>query len=206
MTLTPTVLREYDRSAPDRTETRKATVGLGCFWGPDAAFGALDGVIRTSVGYAGGTKLDPSYRTLGDHTEVVRLEYDPTTTRYRDILEMAFAEHSPERQARNRQYHNVVLVESDKQAETLDAFLDSRGLDADSIETRLERLDEFYLAEPYHQKYNLKSTQWMMTAFDEAGYDATEIRRSPAGAKLNAHVSGHDVSLPFLDARSRGQP
>lgn len=206
MTLTPAVLREYDRSAPSRTDTRTATVGLGCFWGPEAAFGALDGVVRTAVGYAGGTKPDPSYRTLGDHTEVVRLEYDPTTLGYREILETVFAEHSPEGQTRNRQYHNVVLVESDRQAETLDAFLDAQGLDAASIETRLERLDEFSLAEPYHQKYNLKSNPRMTTAFDEAGYEDTEIRRSPAAAKLNAHVSGHDVSLPFLDARSREQP
>jgi len=203
MTLTPAVLREYDRSAPDRTATRTATVGLGCFWGPDAVFGALDGVVRTAVGYAGGTKPDPSYRTLGDHTEVVRLEYDPTTISYRELLGTVFSEHHPERQARKRQYHNVVLSESDRQAETLEAFLASRGLDADGIETRLERLGTFHLAEPYHQKYNLKSNSRIADAFDEAGYDDATIRQSPAAAKLNGHVSGHDVSLPFLDARSR---
>ena len=70
MELSPSVVREHDRAAPDPSETETATFGLGCFWGPDARFGALKGVVRTRVGYAGGTETDPSYHALGDHTEV----------------------------------------------------------------------------------------------------------------------------------------
>lgn len=80
MTLTPATVREYDERAVDGEDTETATFGLGCFWGPDARFGAMDGVIRTRAGYAGGTKRDPSYHSLGDHTEVVHVEFDPALT------------------------------------------------------------------------------------------------------------------------------
>ena len=55
-----------------------ATFGMGCFWGPDARFGSLPGVIRTRVGYAGGTTPSPTYRQMGDHTETVEIDFDPT--------------------------------------------------------------------------------------------------------------------------------
>ena len=80
LTLTPATVREYDERAVDGEDTETATFGLGCFWGPDARFGAMDGVIRTRAGYAGGTKRDPSYHSLGDHTEVVHVEFDPALT------------------------------------------------------------------------------------------------------------------------------
>ena len=54
MSLTPTLLQQYDRAAPKREDTETATVALGCFWGPNAKFGAMDGAVRTRVSYAGG--------------------------------------------------------------------------------------------------------------------------------------------------------
>ena len=77
MELSPSVVREHDRAAPDPSATETATFGLGCFWGPDGRFGALEGVVRTRVGYAGGTRTDPSYHALGDHTEVLQVDFDP---------------------------------------------------------------------------------------------------------------------------------
>lgn len=161
MTLTPTVLREYDRGAPDSDDGERATFGLGCFWGPDADFGALDGVVRTRVGYAGGTKADPSYHALGDHTEVLQVDFDPDTLTYREIVDEIFRSHYPNKQTGNRQYHNVVLTANESQHETVLAVLRAKG------------------------------------------YDDVVIRESPAAAKLNAHAGGRDVSLPFLDARTR---
>lgn len=198
--LTPTVVREYDRAAPDRDETETATFGLGCFWGPDATFGAIDGVIRTRVGYAGGSRPDPSYRALGDHTEVVQVDFDPAAVSYRTLLDYAFDLHSPYSQSGKRQYHNLVLA-TERQREPIDAYLDDTGHDPDRLETRIEPVSDFYPAEEYHQKYDLSGTRWITDAFDAAGYDAAAVRDSPAAAKLNGHVAGHDVSLPFLDAR-----
>jgi len=205
MTLTPTVLHEYDRAAPGADQTETATFGVGCFWGPDAEFGGIDGVVRTRVGYAGGTTADPTYHSLGDHTEVVQVAYDPAAVSYAELLQRIFTSHNPRRQTGKRQYHNVLLTETDAQAEAVRAYLETGPFDPGSVETRIEDLSRFSPAEHYHQKYNLRSRRWAKQAFDEAGYDAEQLRDSPAAAKLNAHVSGHDVSLPFLDARNRSE-
>ncbi len=205
MTLTPTVLHEYDRNAPSDEKTESLTFGIGCFWGPDAEFGALDGVVRTRVGYAGGMKPDPSYHSLGDHTEVLQVEFDPSVISTEEILQKVFTGHNPRHQTGKRQYHNVVLPATEKQASAVDAYLDGSDFDPETVETRIETLSKFYPAEDYHQKYNLRSKRWVMDAFEEAEYSDEQIRESPAAAKLNAHVSGHDVAVPFLDARNRSE-
>ena len=203
-TLTPAVIREYDRGAPAKTET--ATFGLGCFWGPDAAFGAVDGVVRTRVGYAGGTKPDPSYEVLGDHTEVVQVDYDPEQVTFESLLGRAFDAHTPLKQSRKRQYQYIIFTESDDQQAQLRTYLEKSDYDPERIETRLERLSGFHLAEPYHQKFNLGGARWATDPFDDAGYDAADIRESPAATKLNGHLGGHDVDVAFLTNRDRRSP
>ncbi|WP_050033335.1 peptide-methionine (S)-S-oxide reductase MsrA [Halorubrum halophilum] len=195
MTLTQTQIREYDRRAMDSEETDTATFGIGCFWGPDAQFGAIDGVVRTRVGYAGGTKLDPTYHSLGDHTEVFQVEFDPDTIAYRDLLEMVFESHNPQRQTRKTQYQNIVFAATEDQRADLDEFLTTRGLTADGIETRIEQLSRFYRAEDYHQKYKLRSVSSFIDAFEAAGYGDEELRESPIAAKLNGYAAGHDVAV-----------
>ena len=189
-----TTIREYDRNAPDRDQTETATFALGCFWGPEAQFGAMDGVVRTRVGYAGGTKLNPTYHDLGDQTEVFQVDYDVDELSYADLLAVVFDNHDPNRQTRKRQYQNIVFADSPAQRETLETNLEANGLDADSIETRVERLTRFYPAESYHQKYNLKANQSLLEPFEEADYTDEELRESPAAAKLNGAAAGHDIS------------
>ena len=191
MTLTPRAIREYDDRAPEPATTETATFGLGCFWGPDALFGALDGVVRTRAGYAGGTKVDPTYHSLGDHTEVVQVAFDPDAIGYAALLDRAFRRHDPRSRTRKPQYQNVVLTETPAQRATLTEFLRERGLDPDGIGTRIERLSRFYPAEAYHQKYRLRSQPGLVDAFDEAGYDDAALRESPAAAKLNGYAAGN---------------
>lgn len=195
MTLTQTQIREYDRSAMDSAETATATFGIGCFWGPDAQFGAMDGVVRTRVGYAGGTKLDPTYHALGDHTEVVQVEFDPDTVAYRDLLNQVFKSHNPQHQTKKTQYQSIVFAGTEDQRAVLDEFLTTRGLTADGIGTRIEQLSRFYPAEDYHQKYKLRSVSSFMDAFEAVGYDDDELRESPIAAKLNGYAAGHDVGI-----------
>ena len=192
------LIREYDERAPAPAETETATFALGCVWGPDAAFGALDGVVRTRVGYAGGSKSDPTYHDLGDHTEAIQVDHDPAACSYRDLLDVAFGHHDPRNQPRKTQYQNIVFTDSDDQRTAVEEFLDDLGLGREAVETRIEPLRAFHLAEAYHQKYNLKGKRWLTDAFEEAGYDAAAIRESPAAAKLNADISGHDVEAPRL--------
>jgi peptide-methionine (S)-S-oxide reductase len=208
MTLTPTIIRDYDAQAADRETTDTATFGLGCFWGPDAQFGAMDGVVRTRVGYAGGTKLDPSYHSLGDHTEVLQVDFDPTVVTYRDLLEEIFQQHDPQTQPSKTQYQNVVFASTDTRRAAIDAVLSATGETIESIETRIEELSQFYPAENYHQKYRLRSASSFLSVFDEAGYADEDIRDSPIAAKLNGYVAGHnvdiDTDLPASDQHASG--
>jgi peptide-methionine (S)-S-oxide reductase len=196
---TPTAVREYDRTAPPGAETETAAFGLGCFWGPDAQFGALNGVVRTRVGYAGGTKTDPSYHALGDHTEVFQVDYDPDRRSFADLLDLAFRSHDPDRQTRRTQYRNVVFFRTPEQHDVLRSFLADRDLAPDEIGTRVEELGRFYPAESYHQKYNLKADASLLAPFEEADYDEAAIRESPAAAKLNGHATGKNLPEQAAD-------
>lgn len=192
-TIGSSTVREYDSEASSREETETATFALGCFWGPDAEFGAVDGVVRTRVGYAGGKKIDPTYRHLGDHTETFQVDYDPEEVTYRELLEKAFENHNPSRRVRKTQYQNVIFISDEEQRDTLEAYLEENGLNAESVETRIEEVSEFHPAEDYHQKHSLRSRDDLLEPFGEVGYDDKEFRESPAAAKLNGFASGHGL-------------
>jgi peptide-methionine (S)-S-oxide reductase len=203
MDIQPSVVEAYDRDAPGPEATETATVALGCFWGPDARFGALEGVVRTRVGYAGGSRPDPSYHALGDHTEALQIEYDPEVRPYRDLLERVFRSHDPTTQVRKTQYQNVVFTASQTQRETLEAVLEARELDPAAVETRLEELEQFHVAEDYHQKHSLRGSTGPEGVFEALGYDEADLRESPAAAKLNGHAAGHEVDGRLAAALER---
>jgi peptide-methionine (S)-S-oxide reductase len=182
--------RPLDVAAPSPAATETATFGLGCFWGPDAQFGAMEGVVRTRVGYAGGSTPDPTYHSLGDHTEVVQVEYDPTVLSYADLLDVFWSAHDPRRSARKRQYRSVILTESlvhRQAAEQTRQNAESRF--GGSVATAIEDLDAFHLAEPYHQKYELRSTPVLGAELEERYGD--ELVDSTVAARLNGFVAGH---------------
>jgi peptide-methionine (S)-S-oxide reductase len=194
-------VRAYDERAPDPEETRSFTAALGCFWGPDAAFGALPGVVRTRVGYAGGKEPGPTYESIGDHSEVVQVDYDPNATSFAALVDEAIAQHAPTHQPAKRQYQHVLFYETKEEQGAIERALDA--LEVPSVETRVEPLGSFTVAEPYHQKFNLSGKRWATDAFDDAGYDRAAVRESPAAAKLNAKLGGRDVpDLGALGDRS----
>ncbi|WP_247008573.1 peptide-methionine (S)-S-oxide reductase MsrA [Halorientalis litorea] len=201
MDLSPTLVKEYDRAVPDATET--ATFALGCFWGPDAQFGALDGVVRTRVGYAGGTTADPTYHALGDHTEAVQLEYDPDRIAFGELVERVLASHDPHTPTRKTQYQNVLFAADADQRSSIAAVLGEHGLDPDAMATRVEQLNRFYPAEPYHQKHSLRGTPGLVGVFEAVGYDDEALRESPAAATLNGHAGGHEIGGDFRTALDR---
>jgi peptide-methionine (S)-S-oxide reductase len=187
-------------------ETGTAVFGMGCFWGPDARFGAMEGVVRTRVGYAGGTSRDPSYYALGDHTEVVRVEYDAAVLDYEDLLDVFWSNHNPTSSSGKRQYRAVVLAVDDTQREaarrTRETVRDRLGT---PVTTDVEDLGRFYTAEEYHQKYELRSTPVLGDELvDRYGAGLVE---STVAARLNGFVAGHggpehrDTLLATLDLR-----
>jgi len=186
----PLTALEVDADALPPAATETATFGMGCFWGPDARFGATEGVVRTRVGYAGGTEPNPSYYSLGDHTEVVQVEYDPATLDYAALLDVFWANHSPFSAPHRRQYRGVVLVHDEGQreaAETTKAALEERT--GQTVETAIESLDGFTLAEDYHQKYELRSTPVLGDELEDVYGPA--LVDSTVAARLNGFVAGH---------------
>ena len=184
----PTALaRDAAALPPEATET--ATFGMGCFWGPDARFGAMPGVVRTRVGYAGGTKPDPSYYALGDHTEVVQVEYDPDALSYEDLLDV-FWEHHAWTTAGKRQYRGVVLAHDDDQRAAAEQSRDDLGARTGrAVETAVESLSRFHLAEDYHQKYELRTLPAVADELEDRYGDA--LVDSTVAARLNGFAAGH---------------
>lgn len=188
----------YDQRL-NQSETEKANFALGCFWGPDSSFGALEGVIRTRVGYAGGNKLNPTYQAIGDQTETIEIEYDPEKISYNELLEIFFSSHNPYRQNYSRQYASLILYNNQKQQEL--AVKMKEKLEAASgreIKTEIKELKKLYLAEDYHQKFRLQQQR----AFKENYLNKLsmeEFINSPAVTKVNGYLTGNGKRTNIIE-------
>ncbi|WP_168118621.1 peptide-methionine (S)-S-oxide reductase MsrA [Paenibacillus sp. HB172176] len=174
--------------------SKTATFGMGCFWGPEALFGQLPGVIRTRTGYAGGTTGQPTYRELGDHTETVQIDYNEKLIAYDEILAMFWDNHNPYNinGYKGRQYQSLLFFHDEAQEAGIHAFLAEReasGLPAP--DTEVAAFDGFYPAEARHQKYYLKrypdALEKLMTLFDSK----EELEQSTIAARLNGLAKGY---------------
>lgn len=134
-----------------------ADLCLGWFWGPDYYFSNLEGVHEVTVGYAGGDEEFPTYREIKDHTEAVRVVYDPSILSYAAILQMFFEQHSPGMKPWKRQYRSAILANTAEQKKTAQEMVIELGR-SKKVYTDVEDVTDFYQAEEYHLKYIEKST------------------------------------------------
>jgi peptide-methionine (S)-S-oxide reductase len=151
------------RTEKARTET--ATFGAGCFWGIEAAFRELDGVVGTAVGYAGGSLENPTYQDVcGDrsgHAEVVEVEFDPSRVSYDKLLDLFWSSHDPTTVNRQgpdigSQYRSAIFFHSPEQeAAALQSMeaLERSGSYRNPVVTEITPAPKFYRAEEYHQRY-----------------------------------------------------
>ena len=143
----------------------KATFGAGCFWGVEATFRRVKGVIDTAVGYSGGTLENPTYRdvctkTTG-HAEVVEVIYDPEQVSYGELLDIFWDNHNPTTLNRQgpdvgSQYRSAIFFHTPEQETVARASrerLDAGGRFRDPIVTEITPVSTFYRAEEYHQQY-----------------------------------------------------
>ncbi|MBK5225080.1 MAG: peptide-methionine (S)-S-oxide reductase MsrA [Thermoleophilia bacterium] len=149
-------------------KTEKAMFGAGCFWGVESSFRQVEGVVDASVGYSGGSFVNPAYEDVctgkTGHAEVVLVEYDPARLSYQDLLEVFWEIHdptTPNRQGPDRgsQYRSVIFFytpEQERDARESMAAADASGRFRRSIVTEINPAGEFYRAEEYHQRYNEK--------------------------------------------------
>ena len=134
-----------------------ATFALGCFWGPDEYFSKLEGVIQTRVGYTGGSKKDPTYHRLGDHTEVIEITFNPNKISYKDLLDHFWKQHDATIEHKT-QYRSAIFFHSEEQEKVAKKSLaDQEAKMGLKMATKIEKLSTFYEAEAYHQKYLQKS-------------------------------------------------
>jgi peptide-methionine (S)-S-oxide reductase len=149
--------------------SQTATFAAGCFWGVEAAFRALPGVTRTTVGYTGGNGEHPTYeqvcRGRTGHAEAVEVEYDPGAISYDDLLATFWSTHdptTPDRQGFDvgSQYRSAIFAHGDDQRAAALASRDAhqRGLRRDIV-TEIVDARPFWAAEDYHQQYLEKRGQ-----------------------------------------------
>ena len=145
--------------------TEKATFGAGCFWGVEATFRQVDGVIDAAVGFMGGHVDNVSYKQVcwedTGHAEVVQVEYDPARVSYDTLLDAFWGAHDPTQVNRQgpdigTQYRTVIFFhthEQQKAAEASKARLAASGRFSRPIATEIVPAGEFWRAEDYHQRY-----------------------------------------------------
>ncbi len=146
-----------------------STFAAGCFWGVEAVFKALEGVLSTEVGYTGGQAENPSYELVCSgqtgHAEAVRIEFDPETVSFEDLLETFWNSHDPttlNRQGADvgSQYRSAIFYHDEPQKEAAEKSI--AGLDAadsydNPVVTEIQPATEFWPAEEYHQDYFAKN-------------------------------------------------
>ncbi|KAF2290841.1 hypothetical protein GH714_015761 [Hevea brasiliensis] len=179
---------------PSDQPLKIAVFALGGFWRSEAAFGCANGVVRTTVGYAGGSKSNPEYRSLGDHAESVQVEYDPGVTNFRQLLEVFWSSHDS-RQVFGQgpdvgnQYRSIIFTNSTEEARLAAVSKEKEQLRSRSsiVTTQIQQLVAFYPAEPEHQKFELKRRPFLLQLMGNLPEE--ELQRSSLAAKLNGYAA-----------------
>jgi peptide-methionine (S)-S-oxide reductase len=151
--------------------TEIATFGAGCFWGVEETFRKLKGVTSTKVGYAGGTKDNPTYEDVcadeTGHAEVVEVEFDPSKISYDELLDAFWSNHNPTTLNRQgpdvgTQYRSVIFYHSPEQKTAAEASKEKIGQSGRfrrPIVTQIKPAPKFWRAEQNHQRYLEKRGQ-----------------------------------------------
>jgi len=142
-----------------------ATFAAGCFWGVEAAFRRVEGVVGTTVGYTGGSTQDPTYKEVcggqTGHAEAVQVSFDPDKVTYEQLVELFWQIHDPTTLNRQgpdigTQYRSAIFTHSPEQEAAAKASKERQqasGRHGRDIVTEIALAAPFYRAEDYHQQY-----------------------------------------------------
>ncbi len=154
-----------DTAVAGSAKTEIALFGAGCFWGVEALFRSIPGVLNARSGYAGGSVRNPTYEQVctdrTGHAEVVEVSFDPSRVSYDELLRVFWENHNPTTLNRQgpdvgTQYRSVIFFTSPEQeraARASLAALEASGRFHRPIVTAIEPAPPFYEAEEYHQRY-----------------------------------------------------
>ena len=144
------------------------------------------------MGYSGGTTDSPTYYSLGEHSETVEVDYDPTVITYDDLLDIFWTSHDPTIVTYSKQYKSVIFYHNDEQ-KTL-AELSKEQEEArrgKKIQTEVVPFSAFHMAEDYHQKYYLQQDGEIMNEFKAIYGTKGEFFNSMAAARINGLLGGN---------------
>lgn len=165
----------------------------------------MPGVVRTRVGYAGGTQANPTYDNIGDHAEVLEVDFDPVRISYDQLLETFWNSHSPFQEPWKRQYMSAILFHGSTQEEAARlSHENASALLGRRLYTEIAPCDAFYLAEDYHQKFMLRRAPEVKAEVEALLPDHAAFVASTAVAKINGYVGGNgtledfNADLPLL--------
>ena len=140
-----------------------AILALGCFWGPEIKFSKLKGIMKTEVGYCGGSTKETTYKEVctgnTNHAEVVKLDFDPDIISYEKILDFFFEIHDPttlnsQGPDFGTQYRSEIFYLSDKQKEIANNVIEKMNSSlSGKVVTKSTLLKNYCPAEEYHQRY-----------------------------------------------------
>ena len=143
------------------------------------------------MGYTGGTLKDPTYHNLGDHSESIQIDYDPTKLTFDQILDRIWTSHNPCATAWSRQYMSAIFYEGDAQRK---AILESKARMEEklgrAVKTAILPLGTFWLAEDYHQKYELRCTADLIKEYKALFPSEKDLLHSTAAARVNGYIAG----------------
>jgi len=158
----------------------------------EARFGSISGVLRTRVGYTGGTLDDPTYYRTGNHTEAVQVDFDPARIGYRDLLNVFASLHNPCSKPYSPQYKSAAFVHDEAQREAASEVLNARAAEYGApLSTGIIAAGRFYLAEDYHQKYALRHYKVLWDELFAVYPDWRVLNDSTVAARLNGFAYGY---------------
>ena len=140
----------------------------GCFWGMQYWFHKTKGTTNTEVGYSGGITDNPSYDDVcigtTQHTETVKVEYDPSITNYEALVKVFFEIHDPSQLNRQgpdigTQYRSAIFYQTEEEKKIILSLIKILQKKGHTIVTELIAFSQFWKAEDYHQKYYFKNGQ-----------------------------------------------
>ncbi|PQM32679.1 peptide methionine sulfoxide reductase A5 [Prunus yedoensis var. nudiflora] len=190
----PERIIETAGDVPNNQSLKTAVFALGSFWRSEAVFGCLNGVVQTTVGYAGGSKINPEYRSLGDHAESVQVIYDHRLISFKQLLEIFWSSHDY-RQVFGQgpdvgnQYRSIIFTNGTEESRlaVVSKEREQTKSKSSSVTTQILPLGKFYSAEPEHQKFELKRRPFLLQLIGNLPED--ELERSRLAAKLNGYAA-----------------
>ena len=155
------------------------------------------------MGYAGGSTPDPTYRDIGDHSETLQIDYDPTQITYRELVEIFWDSHDPRVPSISRQYASIIFFHDEDQRRAAESSLAEQTTAKGELWTELLPAGTFYWAEDYHQKYQLRGQRDLAAELTHIYPDDKDLTNSTAAARINGYV-GRNGSLEQLETEIGG--